>query len=159
MAAKTLAGYKRLPGAARRYVNTATGEIIADRQYRKLTAASGRKTSISPQRLAIQRRAQRNYNRLLNEYTKTERAKGTKRQDGRPIDKASVRKSAEFRSIISDLKLKPTTPENRRKRRDALKRAGYRAGIPDWVPVDESPDYKSGKLKRWQQVPKARRYK
>jgi len=148
-------GYQRIPGTARNYVNTSTGAIITDRQYRKLGAKA---PPVSPRRRAIQVRAQRNYNRLLNDYVKEQRAHGATSINSKgqvvPLTKADARKRAEMKQIIADIKISAQTPAGEARRRAALTAAGLRKGIPEWVPVGLSGRYKAGKLRR-DRIPKA----
>lgn len=154
MAAKTLPGFKRLPGASRRY-STPTGAVISDRQYRKVVEAQGAKGTFSAQRQAIQVRAQRQYNRLLS------KAATRAREEGRPASKADIRKSAEFKQAVQDVqerrrKGQPYTEAQEARKRRALETLGYREGIPAWVPVGLSDRYRAGKLRK-SRIPKAYR--
>src|ERR1017187_394420 len=143
-----LPGWRRLSGASRRYQGP-EGQIISRRQYDVLVSAAGAHKPMSPVRLATQTRAQRVYARLANAFQRLKRAlgfKGTKRE---------VRSSAELKSIIRDMKrankrtlaqrrsgLTGRTPAQVALLIDALKRAGLRDNIPDWVPPGLSDAYK-----------------
>lgn len=154
MPAKTLPGYKRLPGANRRYA-TPGGGVISDRQYRRIAHATAGKAPVTPERLAIQTRAQRNYNRLLSQRTRE------LRQEGQSVTKQQVRKSDELKQIVRDLKAKDRPGQHSQavndRRRSALEKIGARQGIPEWVPVGLSDRYRKGKLRR-NRIPKAYRF-
>ena len=161
--AATRKGYKRLRGASRNYLDEQTGEIISDRRYRALRAASGQKSTVSPQRHAIQVRAQRNYNRLLAKYVETERAKGamSKNKQGKPVPltKAAARKSRVFKKAIADLGVKGDDLAARKRKRHALVKIGYLRNIPEWVPYDQIADYANGAIERPSDVDTEDRYR
>lgn len=149
-----LPGYRRAPGTSRGYISP-TGQRLSRRQYDKVVAAAGLKQSMAPQRYAIQVRAQRVYNRLVNALARLKRAVLGEKAPG----KAALRQSAEMKQIKRDIRAatkrkpgQPLSPENAVKLRDALKRAGLRDNVPDWVPPGLSDAYKKGKVSRSRDV-------
>lgn len=159
MAAPTLPGFKREAGSARGYIHTASGQRLSRRQYEALKEAHGARQPISPQRYAAQVRAQRGYNRVLNAYVRKRRSEGV------TIDKGTARESAEFKAIVRDVRRGAKKPKSgpRTQAQDmilrlALKRAGLRDGIPDWVPVGLSDARRKGKIRRRREIPKKFRF-
>jgi uncharacterized protein YukE len=154
MPAKTLPGFKRERGGTRGYI-APNGQRLSRRQYDKLAHAVAGKASISPQRQAIQTRAQRNYNRLLSQRARE------LRQEGKTVNKAEIRKTEDFKQLIRDLKAKDKPGEHSQRvndrRRSALEKIGARQGIPEWVPVGLSDRYRKGKLRR-DRIPKGYRF-
>ena len=60
--------FRRLPGAARQYQNTETGQILSRRQYDKMQELLGARSHFDLPRLALQRRAQKRYNDLVDQF-------------------------------------------------------------------------------------------
>jgi hypothetical protein len=61
--------WKRLPGTSRRYQDEETGQILSDRQYRKMRELLGQRKHFDLPRLAKQRRAQQRYNDLVKQFS------------------------------------------------------------------------------------------
>lgn len=159
-----LPGYRRLPGTSRNY-QAPSGEVISRRAYEARVTAANARTSMAPTRYATQVRAQRGYNRVLQAYAKKQRAAG------KAAGKKQLRESAEFKGIVRDIrtaakrpKITKANPTGRRtleqdmKLRLALKRAGLRDNIPDWVPVGLSDARKKGLIRRSRDIPRKFRY-
>lgn len=91
---RTIEGWHRLPGTARRYENTQTGEVLSDRQYRQRFLYPGRTLeSVAKQRGAPLTR----YTRLLHarqDYLA---------QHGIKANLREIRQSEAMKSIIRDL--------------------------------------------------------
>lgn len=154
--AALLPGWSRLKGAARRYQSPA-GDIIADRQYRKIVGNAGARTSFDAPRLERQRAAQQQYNRLLSQAAARARQEGGAGSPG--ATKAELRKSQAFKQTVTDIKQhrkrgRVWSQASEDKKRRALETLGYRAGIPAWVPVGLSDKFRAGKLRR-DRIPKA----
>lgn len=165
MAAKTLPGFKREAGSARGYVHVASGQRLTRRQYEALKVAHGAKETMTPQRYAKQVRSQRGYNRVLHAYVRKARARGQRGTDGKPLGKGEARQSAEFKSIVRDIRAGSRRPKSGQRSeaqdvllRAALKRAGLRDGIPDWVPVGLSDARRKGLIKRRRDIPRKFRF-
>lgn len=179
MAAK-LAGYRREAGAARGYVGPG-GERISYRRYRKLLEQSGAVERVSPAYLAVQRKRQREFNDIINQMAKVKRetlnrqieyaeAHGQKRKaetlrkEIRTVKREAI-KSPERKSAQHDIG--PTTRRIRAARergqidfeaeqraKQILETLGRRDGIPSWVPVGMSDDFRRGQFRRPQQLPR-----
>lgn len=159
-----LPGYTRLPGTSRNY-RSPSGEVISRRAYEGRVTAANARTSMAPTRYATQVRAQRGYNRVLQAYAKKQRG------SGKAAGKKQLRESSEFKAIVKDIrsaakrpKITKDNPLGRRtldqdmKLRLALKRAGLRDNIPDWVPVGLSDARKKGLIRRQRDIPRKFRY-
>ena len=157
--------WRRLKGKSRRYKNDDTGQELSDRAMRKLRELQDERTVFSNARLARQRSAQARYNSTLRSYVEKERA------SGKSIKLGEARKSADFATKykrLSDLgRTRPSVKIKSKSRRKVssfnghkyyssntkqaqmrriLRDLGKREGIPDWVPVGLSADYREGRL-------------
>lgn len=153
-----LPGFRRASGTSRNYIGP-SGQPISRRQYDKLVAAAGLHKPVTPQHYAKQIRQQRGYNRVLQSYLRQQRGKGVTGAKGKPLGAGEARQSAEFKAIVRDIKSstkrkkgEKQTEANAAKLRDALKRAGLRDNIPDWIPPGLSDAYKRGKITRSRQL-------
>ena len=149
--------WRRLPGRARQYQDTATGVVISDRQFRKLgnparapsrplvrtldkrelpPSALPVRASIRPveyDRLKITQRANARYHQLVSDYVKAEAEKG------RQVGLQEARRSQGLRNIQALLSARRKDGKQHiPKVKKALKMLGRRDGIPEHVRPGES---------------------
>lgn len=156
----------RLPGSARRYLDTVTGKEISDRQRVNISREAG-----LIKRLDIARKA--NETRYRKEYQSRVASRVEQlRSQGLNVGKRDVMRDPEFKRLnkearqsraaakkilrdytgasdFSDLTPKQIAAlkRNQDAMRSFLKFIGRRNGIPDWVPVGESDAYRKGRIK------------
>jgi hypothetical protein len=170
--------FKRLPGAARRYLDLATGLEVSRRQRDILMdlEGGGRQRVTDVVKLAERRRQMKRYQSLVDDYQDKLAAQG------KQLNRQAIRTDKEFKALVKDLnkltkqreisKTRPgkkpskksggkvTDADLRAERRanDKLKKLlielGRRQGIADWVPVGWSDAFRAGRIKSRANLPK-----
>lgn len=163
------ARFSRLPGSARRYRDNETGQEISDRQRKKILEARGEikrinivlKHDLAKQRREYQKIVESRFRALQSQTGQTPSKRAIMAD---PELKAIVKNTKKQRRKISKIKRRmPGKPLSQmaltkediailREHNEAMKRflkfIGRRDGIPDWVPVGASAEFRAGKLRR-----------
>lgn len=128
-----MAVFKRLPGTARRYVDLETGLEYSDRQVKKLR---GKKSARSNG--AVIRHKQRLYYSLRDSFIQKQINEGkyeqVKGKDPYKGLRKKAQESKQLKQIIKDLKSKDPFLKLH-----ALKQTTRRDGVPDTIPIGETP--------------------
>lgn len=168
----------RLPGTARRYLDTVTGKDISDRQRVKIAKEQGLIKRLDIARKANENRYRQEYRSRVASRVKELQSQGITNAAGKPIGKRDVMRDPEFKRLnkearksrqvakkilakygdaadFSDLTEKQIAAlkKNQESMRAFLKYIGRRNGIPDWVPVGESDSFRRGKIKSPSDLP------
>lgn len=117
---------QRIPGSARRYVDLETGVEYSRRQADAIRERQGQKARSDRRRASAI--ATKRYWQLVESYREKQK------QQGKKLGKRAAAQSAEMKGIIKDLKSKDPF-----RKLQALKKTTRRDGIPDTIPVGESP--------------------
>lgn len=128
--------FRRLPGTARKYQNTKTGQVYTRRQYEKLVTQAGARVSKTAVKRTADERAMRRYKSIAADLW------AEKRLADPSIKFGTVRNSDELKKIVRDLKSK-----NKDRQRKALEAIGRRKGIPAWVQPGDSDAFRRGQLR------------
>lgn len=166
-----LPGYRRLAGAERRYA-TPEGGTISYRQYRNILERENLVQRLEAADLANRRRQQRQFNEIIKTMSNV-RAKALDVQIAIAEERGDVGEAHQLRierrhvkstAIKSDLRKQAladlqryghekrggrfVSAEAEQRTKLALIALGRREGIPDWVPVGASDQFRGGKLRR-----------
>lgn len=118
-----MAVFKRLPGSARRYVDLESGKEYSRRQVDALRGRVTRKNA-----RAVKHKIKLYYG-LLDDYIAKKKQKGVK------LTKKKAMQSEEMKQIVKDLKSKDMI-----RKRKALEKTIRRDGVPELIPVGETPN-------------------
>lgn len=160
--------FTRLPGTERNYRDNVTGKTVTRYQRDKIAEAEGMRS-----RMDVVRRA--NFRRQMAQYRSTvEQRERELRSSGRDVKSIDVRRDPELKKLnqaarkarkrlrdtmkasaatggdLNKMSAKQLRAANANQQamKDFLKYIGRRSGIPDWVPVGASDDYRRGRLRR-----------
>ncbi len=121
-----MAVFQRLPGKARRFVDLESGKEYSRREHDALVGRQTRKNA------SAIRHKQRLYYSLLDSYIDKKNEKLKKGE--KPLTRGKARQSDEMKKIVKDLKSKDPF-----RKLSALKRTTRRDGVPDTIPIGETP--------------------
>jgi hypothetical protein len=115
------------PSSPRRYTDTITGEVIKRAERDKRARAEGLQRVISESEREKRRATKLRTTHLARSFAHYNN-----------LSISDAQKSPEFKKLREELKKNPSDA----KKKQLLKDAGFRKGVPSYVPVGQSKDYR-----------------
>ena len=158
----------RLPGTARKYLDTVTGREISRRQRDAIADEIQIRTKMEASRKAANKRALSEYRSLVDTRLRALQNEGksvklkdvmtdkTFKQEIKELKKANkkLKKLKSKGAADTDRDTVAAYREAQRLKRALLEKSGRREGIPSWVPPGWSDKYRAGVIQSPKDIPR-----